>query len=88
MIAKVQGAKRKRDQLDDGDVEMESVEDESDDDGGRDGTQDWMDEDEGDEGAPKKRVKTNSGTVINRRAPKSDRQMAGLRDQGVKGFSN
>jgi hypothetical protein len=64
---------------------MGSVED---DDGaeGRDDAEDWMDEDgdgDADESAPKKRVKTNSGGVINRREPKSDRQMAGLRDQEV-----
>ncbi len=53
---------------------------------GRDDAEEWMDEDDygdADEGAPKKRVKTNSGGVINRREPKSDRQMAGLRDQEV-----
>jgi len=85
IIAKFQGAKRKRDQLDDGDVEMGSAED---DDGaeGRDDVEEWMDEDEdgdADESSPKKRVKTNSGGVINRREPKSDRQMGGLRDQEV-----
>jgi len=39
-----------------------------------------MDIDE-DESAPKKRVKTNSGRVINKREPRSHRQMAGMRDE-------
>lgn len=77
MIAKVQGAKRKRDETeDDEDEEMELV------DGGDDAEgANWMDVDE--ESAPTKRVKTNSGGVISKRAPKSNRQMAGMRDEGV-----
>jgi len=57
-----------------------------DDDGAEGRDEGWMDEDEdgdADESSPKKRVKTNSGGVINRREPKSDRQMGGLRDQEV-----
>ena len=78
MIAKIQGAaKRKRDD-EDGDVDMEDDDDERSDIGEEDG----MDVDE-DENAPKKRVKTNSGGVINKREPRSNRQMAGMRDEGV-----
>jgi len=79
VIAKVQGAKRKRDETEgaeDEDEEMELVEDGDDAEGAG-----WMDVDE--EGAPTKKVKTNSGGVISKRAPKSNRQMAGLRDEGV-----
>ena len=78
MLAKVQGAKRKRNPDDDEeDVEMD---DDDDDDGS--GSDNGMDVDD-DESAPTKRVKTNSGGVINKREPKSNRQMAGLRDEGV-----
>jgi nucleolar GTP-binding protein len=80
MIAKIQGAKRKRDEVDDSDVDMDDLED------GEDGTEGWMDVDEGDDNAPKKKVKMNSGGVINKREPKSNRQLAGLRDEGVKSF--
>jgi len=79
VIAKVQGAKRKRDETEgaeDEDEEMELVKDEDDAEGAG-----WMDVDE--ESAPTKKVKTNSGGVISKRAPKSNRQMAGLRDEGV-----
>ncbi|CAA7260765.1 unnamed protein product [Cyclocybe aegerita] len=77
MIAKIQGAKRKRDEDEDEDVDMDDAEG-SDDPHGAEG---WMDVDE-DESAPKKRVKTNSGRVINKREPRTNRQMAGLRDEG------
>ena len=78
MLAKVQGAKRKRD-ADDGDKDVEM------DDDGASGSDKGMDVDD-DESAPTKRVKTNSGGVINKRAPRSNRQMAGMRDEGVSGF--
>lgn len=84
MIAKVQGAKRKRDHMDDDeDVEMEGGDE--DDTGASDNGEGWMDVDgEDDESsAPTKRVKTNSGGVINKREPRSNRQMAGMRDEGV-----
>ncbi|KAJ3492176.1 hypothetical protein NLJ89_g11270 [Agrocybe chaxingu] len=77
MIAKIQGAKRKRDEDEDEDVNMDDA-------GGSDdpdGAEGWMDVDD-DESAPKKRVKTNSGRVINKREPRTNRQMAGLRDEG------
>ncbi|KAG6902508.1 hypothetical protein C0995_015700 [Termitomyces sp. Mi166 len=75
MLAKIQGAKRKRDA--DEDVDME---DDDDMEGSGDDAQ--MDVD-GEEQAPKKKAKGNSGAVmtVNRRAPKSDRRLAGLRDQ-------
>ena len=82
MIAKLQGAKRKRDDDDDDDEDEEMgdvQEDGSEREGGGDG---WMDVDE-DESAPKKRVKTNSGRVINKREPRSHRQLAGMRDEAV-----
>ena len=59
--------------------------DDDDDDGGASGSDKGMDVDD-DESAPTKRVKTNSGGVINKRAPRSNRQMAGMRDEGVSGF--
>ena len=82
MIAKLQGAKRKRDDEDeDEDEEMDDAEEDgSEREAGGDG---WMDVDDDDESAPKKRVKTNSGRVINKRVPRSHRQMAGMRDEAV-----
>ncbi|KAF4567288.1 Nucleolar GTP-binding protein 1 [Pleurotus pulmonarius] len=79
MLAKLQGAqqkKRKRDDDDDEDVDMDA--DEGDD---ADGA--WMDVD-GEEDVSPKRAKGNSGAVIatNKRAPRSNRQLAGLRDEG------
>lgn len=78
MLAKVQGAKRKRER-DEEDAEMDvDGEGES----GEEGEGDWMDVDDG--SAPAKRVKTNSGAAaVNRRAPKSNRQLAGMRDDAV-----
>ncbi|RDB15611.1 putative nucleolar GTP-binding protein 1 [Hypsizygus marmoreus] len=74
MLAKLQGGKRKRD---DEDVDMDADGDMED----GDGAEGWMDVD-GEE-VPKKRVKGNSGAVVavNRRAPKSDRRVAGMRDE-------
>lgn len=79
MIAKIQGAKRKRDEVDDEDVDMDDSDQEGD---GEEGTEGWMDVDD-DRSTPKKKVKTNSGGVINKKEPKSNRQLAGLRDEGV-----
>lgn len=74
MIAKAQGAKRKRSQ----DTAMDVDED----DDGEDG--DWMDVDE-EGGTPQKRAKSNSGTVVmSSRAPRTNRQLAGLRDDAVR----
>lgn len=82
MIAKVQGAKRKRGDVDmDVDMDGNSKSDASGSDmeGG-----DWMDVD-GEEMTSSKRTKGNSGAVIakNARAPRSNRQLAGLRDAQV-----
>lgn len=46
---------------------------------------DWMDVDGEEDGAPKKRLKTESGAVAARgkRAPRSDRRLAGMRDNAV-----
>ena len=83
MLAKVQGAKRKRNADDeDEDVEMDDYGD--DDAGGLEGMD--VDDDDDDESSPAKRVKTNSGGVINKRAPRSNRQTAGMKDEGVSGF--
>ncbi|KAF8893618.1 GTP binding protein 4 [Infundibulicybe gibba] len=76
MLAKLQGTERKRKRDDDGDVDM--------DDEGSDGVdaEGWMDVD-GEEGAPRKRAKTaNKSAVTNKRAPRSNRQLAGMRDEG------
>ncbi|KAG2341067.1 P-loop containing nucleoside triphosphate hydrolase protein [Suillus weaverae] len=77
IIAKAQGAKRKRADAD-MDVDMEDGEGGASE--GEDG--DWMDVD-GEEQTPNKRIKGNSGTVIAKhpRAPKSNRQFAGMRDE-------
>jgi hypothetical protein len=80
MLAKVQGAKRKRNADDDeDDVEM----DDDDDDDGSGSDKGMNVDDDDDESSPTKRVKTNSGSIINKRAPRSNRQMAGMRDEGV-----
>lgn len=77
IIAKAQGAKRKRAEAD-MDVDMEDGDGDASE--GEEG--DWMDVDGGEQ-TPNKRVKGNSGTVISKhpRAPKSNRQFAGMRDQ-------
>ena len=86
MLAKVQGAKRKRIADEDEDVEMDDDEggEDGDDAGGSDKGMEVDDDD--DESSPTKRVKTNSGGVINKRAPRSNRHTAGMRDEGVSGF--
>jgi len=72
MLAKLQGAqrKRKRDEGDAMDVDMDGEEEGA-----------WMDVD-GQERTPNKRVKADSGAVVtvNRRDPRSNRQLAGMRD--------
>ncbi|KAF8655611.1 hypothetical protein AX16_002993 [Volvariella volvacea WC 439] len=70
MLAKVQGAKRKRDDDDDGEGGMDV-----------DGEEDWTDADA--EGDRRKKSKTNSGEVVfaGKRAPRSNRQLAGMRDE-------
>ncbi|KAF8196539.1 P-loop containing nucleoside triphosphate hydrolase protein [Pholiota molesta] len=77
MLAKLHGAKRKRAD-DDDDEEME----EADGGEGEAGEESWMDVDEDDNAdAPAKRVKTNSGGVVTKRVPRSNRQMAGMRNE-------
>lgn len=74
LLAKVHGAKRKRPT--DMDVDM--------DDEGADGEEgDWMDVDG--EDTPNKRSKGNAGGVVavNRREPRTNRQLAGMRDEAV-----
>ncbi|KIJ05519.1 hypothetical protein PAXINDRAFT_93375, partial [Paxillus involutus ATCC 200175] len=75
MLAKIQGAKRKR-----ADAEMDVDMDEGGE--GEEGEEgDWMDVD-GEETPTSKRAKSNSGAVVakNPRAPRSNRQLAGMRD--------
>ena len=86
MLAKVQAAKRKRAEAD-MDVDMDDAEEAGEaseaDEGG------WMDVD-GKEPPTSKRAKSNSGAVIakNSRAPRTNRQLAGLRDDQVKDFTS
>lgn len=80
MIAKVQGAKRKRQR------EEEVAEMDVDEEGDADvGEGDWMDVDEAADAVSHKRVKANSGAVIAKsaRGPRSNRQLAGMRDEAV-----
>ncbi|KAH8995669.1 P-loop containing nucleoside triphosphate hydrolase protein [Lactarius akahatsu] len=83
MIAKMRGGKRRRDEDGDGmDVDEDDDEaawEEEEEDGGEEA--DTMEID-GDDDTPRKRGKANSGAVIARkRAPHSNRQLAGLRDE-------
>lgn len=75
MLAKIQGAKRKR--ADEMDVDMDGDDDDEAGEGG------WMDVDA--EDSPNKRVKGNSGVIVakDRRAPRTNRQLAGMRDDAV-----
>lgn len=78
VLAKAQGAKRKRQREEDEagmDVDMDD-----------EGEGEWMDVDEGD-GTPNKRKKTNVGTAVvarNKREPRTNRQLAGMRDDAVR----
>lgn len=78
MLAKVAGAKRKRQREEDG----MDVDDEGEGSEGEEG--DWMDVD-GEEDAPAgKKAKANSGAVVAKgRQPRSNRQLAGMRDEAV-----
>ena len=76
MLAKIQGAKRKRAEDEDVDMDEDDEEEESD-----EGEENWMDVDG--EQSSKKRLKTNSGGVVNKREPRSHRHLAGMRDEGV-----
>ena len=82
LIAKARGleGKRKRDE------EMDVDEEEEDEENGGGEGGDWMDVDgeEGDERSPPKRRKSNTGTAVaaaGKHAPRTNRQMAGMRDQ-------
>ena len=77
---KLQDAERKRKR----DVQMDVDMDE----GVEGGEDEWMDVD-GDDGTPNKRVKGNSGAVVpvNSKAPRTNRQMAGMRDDTVRIFT-
>jgi hypothetical protein len=82
LLAKVAGTKRKRHE--DEDAEMD-VDGEQSGEGEGEG-EEWMDVDGDDEdAAPNKRAKTNAGgaAVVNRRQPRSDRQLAGMRNDAV-----
>ena len=78
ILAKVQRAKRKRREEEEGmDVDMEGDE-------GDEG--DWMDVDDAEGGKTVKRIKTNEGgavTAKGSRVPRSNRMLAGMRDQTV-----
>lgn len=78
MIAKTRAAQRKR-KRDDADVEMDVDMDVEEND-----NEEWMDVDD-DASTPKKRAKTNSGAIAakNKREPRSNRQLAGMRDDAV-----
>ena len=78
MLAKVAGAKRKRDLDEDDEMDVDGERE-----GEGDGEEaDWMDVD-GEE-APTKRAKANSGAVVAKgRHPRSQRQLAGMRDEAV-----
>lgn len=77
LLAKAQSIKRKRAEDGGMDVVMEGDEGEGDE-------NEWMDVDE-EEGSPQKRIKANSGAVVFAgRGPRSNRQLAGLRDGQVK----
>lgn len=81
MLAKVQAAKRKRAETD-MDVDMDDAEEADEGDEGE-----WMDVD-GEEPPTSKRARGNSGAVIakNSRAPRTNRQLAGMRDDQVNHF--
>jgi nucleolar GTP-binding protein len=82
VIAKARGAerKRKREEREDGmDVDDDEIG------GAGEGEDGWMDVDGEGEGTPAKRARGNAGDVVAkaRREPKSNRQLAGMRDQTV-----
>ncbi|KAI5117416.1 hypothetical protein M0805_005476 [Coniferiporia weirii] len=75
LLAKVQGAVRKRKRGEEMDVDEDGEMDAG------EGEGEWMDVD-GEDVTPQKRKKTNSGAVVERRKrePRTDRQLAGMRD--------
>ena len=80
MLAKVAGAKRKR-QREEEEAQMDVDEDA---DMGDEGEEEWMDVD-GEEAPRLKKARTNSGAVVAKgaRHPRSNRQLAGMRDEAV-----
>lgn len=85
MLAKVKGAgiqgKRKRGDDDGMDVDMDGEGDEAPE--LMEGGEEWMDVD-GEQQAPRKKTKTNEGRVVAKREPRSNRQLAGMRDDAVR----
>jgi nucleolar GTP-binding protein len=79
MLAKMQGAKRKR-RLEDEDMDVEEA---------GDGDGDWMDVD-GEGETPRKRAKMSSGAVVaaGKRVPRTNRELAGLKDAAVSGYNS
>jgi hypothetical protein len=92
MIAKMRGAsarKRRRDEDEDG-MDVDGDDDEAPEEGEGDAMMDvdgeWEDDDDDD--TPRKRGKANSGAAIARkRGPRSNRQLAGMRDEAVRSRS-
>lgn len=84
LLAKLQGAKRKRKRDDDDDEDDMDVDGEV---KGSENDEAWEDSDKMDvddtEGPSGKRVKTNTGAVVAKRMPRSNRSLAGLRDDVV-----
>jgi len=84
LLAKLQGAKRKRKRDDDNDSEMDVDGEEE----GGENDEAWEDIDKMDvddaEGPSGKKVKTNTGAVVAKRIPRSNRSLAGLRDHVVR----
>lgn len=85
MLAKVKGAgvqgKRKRGDDDEMDVDMDGEGDEAPE--LMEGGEEWMDVD-GEQQAPRKKTKTNEGRVVAKREPRSNRSLAGMRDDVVR----
>jgi nucleolar GTP-binding protein len=71
MLQAAVNEKRKRKREEEEDVDMAGPEGD-----------DWMDVDGEDSPSASKRVKTPSGSVAAKRAPRTNRQLAGMRDQG------
>ncbi|TFK64849.1 GTP binding protein 4 [Pluteus cervinus] len=77
ILAKLHGAKRKRQADEDG----MDVDDDND---GEEGEDSWMDVDDGEGGTGRqKKVKTNSGDIVfkGKREPRTNRQLSGMRDE-------
>ena len=79
MLAKIQGAQRKRQREEDEEMEMEMDDEE--------GSDAWSDDDAMDVDAGSRKVvkkqKTVSGGVVSKREPRSDRSIAGFKNEQV-----